>query len=254
MQGVASAHPPGAVCLITGDLTRYAVSMQSIMGLKVPAGTINPWNMGVLIARSLNDAFSRMMNYTPPEGGRALDWVWVMGDDHTFEPDVLLQLLDREVDVVAPLCLNRLPPMDPTIVEHDHEPRGRMKYLEDLPTSGLYKLKPTDLANGIMGETCGDAGLLVRRKVLEAIPYPWYDKRISGAIAAEDQAFVQRIKDAGFDVHIDVDVQIGHIGQVDFKPVLKNGKWEVRMTGGGLRHICDMRPMPRNSDDYRIAE
>lgn len=248
MQGVASRHPPGVVALITGDLTRYAVSMQSIMGLKVPPGTANAWNMGVLIARSLNSAFQTMMER------EQMQWVWVMGDDHTFEPDVLLHLLDRDVDVVAPLCLNRLPPMDPTIVENDHEPRGRMKYLEDLPTSGLYKLKPSDPERGIHGETCGDAGLLIRRKVLEAIPYPWYDKRISGAVAAEDQAFVQRIKDAGFDVHIDLDVQIGHIGQVDFKPVLKDGKWQVRMTGGGLRHICDMMPMPRNSEDFRIAD
>ena len=248
MQGVSSKHPPGVVALITGDLTRYGISMQSIMALQVPPGSLNAWNMGVLIARGLNSAFQTMIDR--PE----MQWVWVMGDDHTFEPEVVLRLLDREVDIVAPLCLNRLPPMDPTIVEHDHEPIGRMKYLEDLPASGLYRLKPSDPANGIVGETCGDAGLLIRRRVLEAIPAPWYDKRISGAIAAEDQAFVQRVKDAGFDVHIDLDVQIGHIGQVDFRPVNKNGKWEVRMTGGGMRHICDMAPMPRNSEDFRIPE
>lgn len=239
MQGVPSQHPPGVVALITGDLTRYGVCMQSIMALQVPPRSVNAWNMGVLIARGLNSAFQTMMDLPHAQ------WVWVMGDDHTFDPDVILRLLDREVDVVAPLCLNRLPPMDPTIVENDHEPKGRMKYLEDLPTSGLYKLRPE--------ETCGDAGLLIRRKVLEALPSPWYDKRISGAIAAEDQAFVQRIKDAGFDVHIDVDVQIGHVGLTEFKPVLKNGKWEVRMSGGGMRHICDMRPMPRDSETFRIA-
>ncbi len=236
MQGWPSKHPPGAVCLITGDLTRYAISMQSIMGLRVPPGTHMPWNMGTLIARSLNGAFQSMM------ANPTLQWAWVMGDDHTFDSDVALKLLDREVDVVAPFCLNRLPPMDPTIVDHG---QSRMKYLEELPPGGLYKLDAD--------ETCGDAGLLIRRKVLEAIPAPWYDHRISGAVAAEDQAFVQRIKDAGFDVHIDLDVRIGHIGHSVFEPVWKDDHWEVRMTGGGMRHIADIRPAPRAKDAYRIA-
>ncbi len=243
MQGVPSKHPPGAVCLITGDLTRYAIAMQSIMGLKVPPGTHMPWNMGMLIARSLNGAFESMMSAPAhPQFGQ-LEWVWVMGDDHTFEPDVVLQLLDREVDVVAPLCLNRLPPMDPTIVNHTKE---RMKYLEEIPLGGLYTLGPD--------ETCGDAGLLIRRKVLEAIPSPWYDHRISGAVASEDQAFVKRIKEAGFDVHIDLDVTIGHINPVVFEPVKKDGRWEIRMTGGGMRHIADIRPAPRADNAFRIAE
>lgn len=236
MQGVPSKHPPGAVCLITGDLTRYAIAMQSVMGLKVPPGTHMPWNMGMLVARSLNGAFQTMMS-TP-----SLQWVWVMGDDHTFDPDVVLKLLDREVDAVAPLCLNRLPPMDPTIVDHGRE---RMKYLEELPHSGLYTLAED--------ETCGDAGLLLRRKVLEAIPAPWYDHRISGAVASEDQAFVQRIKDAGFKVHIDLDVKIGHIGHAVFEPEWVGDHWEVRMTGGGMRHIANIRPAPRAPDAYRIA-
>lgn len=254
MQAVSSKHPPGGVCLITGDLTRYAEAMASLMHLRVPPGTVNVWNRGVLIAKGLNDAFQSTLDAVVPavEDGKPskdktvkLEWVWVMGDDHTLDPDCLLRLLDREVDVVAPLCLSRLPPMDPTIIEHHHKPIGRQKYLEDLPTSGLYKLTDT--------ETCGDAGLLVRRRVLEAIPAPWYDKRRSGGLAADDQEFVRRIKDTGFDVYVDLDVQIGHIGSVEFRPVCKNGRWEVRMSGGGNRLIADVIHPPRQSGDYRIA-
>ncbi len=222
--------------MISGDLTRYAVAMQSLMSLRVPPGTHLPWQMGVLIGRQINAAFQAVMD------SPTLQWAWVMGDDHTFQPDVLLRLLDRELDVVAPLCLNRLPPMDPTIVDHD---KVRMVYLEDLPLTGTYKLKEN--------ETCGDAGLLIRRRVLEAIPAPWYDHRISGSMAAEDQAFVRRVKDSGFDVHIDLDVPIGHVGMCEFIPVMKGDHWEVRMNGGGMRHIADMRPAPRADDAFRIA-
>src|SRR3990167_1927320 len=211
MQGITSRHPAGAICMISGDLTRYALAMQCLMSLKVPAGSVNAWHTGVLIAKSINAAFQVVIDNS------ALQWAWIMGDDHTFDPDVVLKLLDRDKDAIVPLCLNRLPPMDPTIVDHD---KTRMKYLEELPTAGLYKLGPN--------ETCGDAGLLVRRSVLEKIGSPWYDHRISGAIAAEDQAFVRRVKDNGFDVYADLDTRLGHIGHVNFLPVLKGGKWEVR--------------------------
>jgi hypothetical protein len=238
MQGVPSKHPAGAVCLITGDLTRYALSMQCLMSLKVPPGSANAWHCGVLIAKSLNDAFQSVIN------NPTLQWAWVMGDDHTFEPDILLKLLDREKDVIAPLCLNRLPPMDPTIIEQHHKPNGRLKYLEDLPIAGLYKLGET--------ETCGDAGLLVRRNVLEKIGHPWYDNRKSGGLAADDQAFISSIKEAGFPVYVDMDVQLGHIGNVAFVPIKKNGRWEVRLFGGS-RHLVDLGPMSRSSEAFRIA-
>ena len=221
--------------MVSGDITRYALSMQKFTALVVPDGSVMAWNTGVLIAKSINNAFQTMLD------NPALQWAWIMGDDHTYDPDVVLRLLDREVDVVAPLCLNRLPPMDPTVVDHD---KRRMKYLEDMPTSGLYQLA--------QNETCGDAGLLVRRSVLEAMPSPWYNNRISGAINAEDQAFVQRIKDGGTQVHIDLDVHLGHIGHVNFLPVVKDGKWEIRLMGGGARHICDLGPFPRADDAFVI--
>ena len=237
MQVWPSNHPPGGVCLITGELTRYALAQQSIMSLKLPPGSINAWFTGMLVAKSLNSALQSVID------NPTLQWAWIMGDDHTFEPETVFKLLDRDKDVIAPLCLNRLPPMDPTIIEHD---KKRMKYLEDLPKGGgLYRLKAS--------ETCGDAGLLIRRHVLEKIGAPWYDHRISGSINAEDQAFIQRIKDAGFDVFVDLDVRLGHIGNVVYAPVLKAGGWEVRIIGGGARHVCDLGPSPRADDAFQIA-
>ena len=225
MQMVSSRHPPGAVCLVTGELTRYAVTMQRLMALQVPEGSGTAWFTGVLIAKSLNSALQTVMD------NPVLQWAWIMGDDHTFAPDVLLKLLDRELDVVGPLCLHRMPPLDPVIVEHDHPLGPRAKSLNDLPAGGLYKLKPD--------ETCGDAGLLVRRHVLEKVGPPWYDYRQSGSFNAEDQAFVRRIKDAGVDVWIDLDCCIGHIGPVVFMPVRGDEGWCVRMTASG-RHIADL--------------
>lgn len=223
--------------MVTGELTRYALSMQSLVSLKAPQESALSWFTGVLIAKSLNAAFQTVID------NPKLQWVWVMGDDHVFAPDTLLRLLDREKDVIVPLCLNRVPPMDPTIVDHRYK---RMKYLEELPSGGLYQLAPH--------ETCGDAGLFIRRPVLEKLGPVWYDSRKSGALAAEDQAFVQRIKDAGYDVWVDLDNPIGHVGNVNFMPIKKKGKWEVRLIGGGVRHICDLGAVPRPLDAFVIPD
>src|SRR3990167_4095024 len=119
MQGVPSNQPPGAVCMVSGDLTRYALSMQSLMGLRLPLGSTNSWHTGVLIAKSINMSFQYVMD------NPQLQWAWIMGDDHQFDADIVLNLLAREKDVIVPLCLNRLPPMDPTVIDNRYP---RMKY------------------------------------------------------------------------------------------------------------------------------
>ena len=228
MQGVLSSLPPGAVCMITGEIVRYAQSMQALHALVAPNGSFLSWHMGMLVARSINDAFAVVME--KPE----LQWAWIMGDDHTYSPDIVMKLIERDKDVVMPLCLNRVPPMDPTIVEWDAEHKTRrLKPLEDMPTSGLYKLA--------INETCGDAGMLIRRHVIEKSGPKWYERMKSGSHQAEDDEFVTKLKMLGFDIHVDLDNRIGHIGAVDFRPALVDGKWVVRCIGAGFRQVADLK-------------
>lgn len=232
MQGVKSHHPPGGVCMISGELTRFGQSMQAWTRLQVPAGSASPWIMGTLVGNNINSAFRSIM------AAPSLEWAWLMGDDHTYEPDILLNLLDRQVDVIVPLCLNRSVPFDPTIIEADKNGNPvRLKHLEDLGTSsGLYRLGPH--------ETCGDAGILVRRHVLEKIGDPWHRLLKSGSHNAEDREFIKRVKDEGFEVHVDLDNVIGHLGVVEYKPVRKETGWEVRISSG-QRHVCDIGTFKR---------
>ena len=213
MIGVQSQHKPGVAAIITGDLARYGQAMRSIGNVQVPGGSHEHWRMGNNVAESINDAFRATM-------AGDYGWCWLMGDDHQFQHDVVLKLLDRDVDVVIPLCLNRFPPFDPTIMVS-----GGLKRIEDLPADGLYELAD--------GETCGDAGMLVRRHVLEAIGEPWYDRLRSGSLGVDDQCFVARVKSAGFKVHVDLDVRIGHMTPVTVLPIRKGDKWEIRVICGG---------------------
>mgnify|MGYP001577657799 CR=1 FL=1 len=246
MQGVPTGHPPGAVAMSTGETFRYSLSAQSFTHLMVPPGSMNCWFMGVLVAKNLNLAISTAL--ADPK----IQWVWVMGDDHVYNPNIIIKLLDREKDVIVPLCLNRTPPLDPAIavwkdmhaeipLPHKGENpedlnRCRLKRIEDLPTSGLYQLQEN--------ETCGDAGMLIRRNVLEKIGYPWYDRLRTGAYGsfnADDQEFVMKIKAAGFDIWVDLDVPIGHITPITVTPVVRDGQWEVRLQTG-IHKVVDLKP------------
>lgn len=225
MQGIESRHPPGGVALITGEVLRYAQAMKCITALRVPAGSAAPWITGVLVAHNINTALRAIVD------NPKLEWAWLMGDDHLFPPDILIKLLDRDVDCIVPLCLNRAPPMDPTIITADK----RLKRIEELPPEGgLYKLGP--------GEVCGDAGILIRRNVLEATGPNWHELKKSGSHNAEDREFVGKVKDAGFDVWVDLDNPIGHMAAFEIAPVRKETGWEVRLNCAN-RHVCDLGAM-----------
>ena len=94
------------------------------------------------------------------------DWLWIMGDDHLFDPDILNRLLARELDVVVPLVAKRMPPFEPVIFSRLVDAEGHVykKYrYEQLPTSGLLEVP-----------VAGTAGMLVRRPVLNAVGDPWF--------------------------------------------------------------------------------
>lgn len=217
-----TAHPPGVAAFCMGDLARYTFAMRSISSLSVPSKSVDFWWQSNNIANSINTAFKAMIEN--PE----LQWTWLMGDDHTFPEDTVLRLLDRGLDVVVPMCLNRFPPFDVTIVKD-----GKVKPLDELPSGGLYKLGD--------GETVGDAGILVRRHVIEAIEFPWYDRLRSGSLGVDDQCFIDRVKRAGFDVYVDLDTRIGHMSPFVMIPVWDGEKWRVRLGCGG-QPVVDIRP------------
>lgn len=216
MRATNSRHPPGLIITMTGELARYSDSMADLEALRVPLGAGRSWFRGVLIAEGLNKALKGI--YAKPD----FEWAWIMGDDHRLEEDVVLRLLDREVDVIIPMCVHRHPPFYSTVVGIKEDGSREYKPVSDFPTAGLYKLKN--------GEACGDAGMLIRKRVLDAIPEPWYDNLRSGSFSSDDLCFSQRIQDYGFDVHVDCEVVIGHTTPMTITPRVVDGEWKMSLT------------------------
>lgn len=191
----------GTIGVISGDLARYSDFCQALTILGKPDGTRLIWTKSVDVVGNCNTI---CRNY---KGG----WVWLLGDDHVFDPDILIRLLQHEVPVVVPLCLKRTPPYDPVVYGRQNE---LGEYVgADLPRGGMTRV-----------HAAGSAGMLIRREVLDAIDDPWFESH--GGLN-EDLTFCAKVQEAGFDIFCDVDVHLGHMAPHTVWPAFREGGWHA---------------------------
>lgn len=153
------------------------------------------------------------------------EWVWLLGDDHEFLPDVLMRLLDDEVEVVAPMNVLKRHPFSLLAWSDANVPV--------LP----HEIEPDRLTRV---HSCGSAGMLVRKKVLDAIGDPWFSNS-SGLVTDEDVQFCRQIREAGFPIHVDGRAIFGHVGSITAWPVWSaaDGEWEIHVDLGGAKVVLE---------------
>jgi hypothetical protein len=177
--------------------------------LQVPHGTRLVAGRGADFVHQFNEGIRRMTG----------DWVWILGDDHTFSADILLKMLDRQVDFLVPIVPRRDFPFSPVLMHGPIAPTGMLRYSwQELPIEGMLKLP--------IGDTGGQAGALVRKPVLDKIGDPWFEggKLTPGRIM-EDMYFLKRVHDIGVDVFVDCNQVMGHIANITVLPQRHEGRW-----------------------------
>ncbi len=194
--------------VIAASLARYSEFWLSVESLQVPHGTRLIAARGADLVGGLNRGVRNMTG----------DWCWFLGDDHVFDAGLLLRLLDRNVDWVAPVVSRRDSPFVPVLL---HGPIAktmtRYSWLE-LPTKGLFTLP--------IGDGAGQAGALVRKPVLDALGDPWFEGgRLTPGMLQEDQYFVKRCQEIGIMVQIDCEEAMGHIANINVMPQRFQGRW-----------------------------
>ena len=215
-------HPPGAICIASGELARYPHFTHSMLNLLRPKGTTVEMHIGLNVAANFNAGVRRML------ANPTLQWVWIMGDDHEFDPSTLLTLLDRELDIVVPLVVRRQPPFIPVLFKapESDTPLGQFPpyHWHQLPLHGLQEVY-----------TAGSAGMLIRRPVLDALADPWFELGKMGQdLTNEDTYFCQKVQQAGFKIYADLDVQLDHWTPISLRPVrTTTGVWTVALNLGG---------------------
>jgi hypothetical protein len=207
---------PGTVGVISGDLARYSLFNACLIGLLAHSGELVghfDWLMGSNITGNCNDLARRMQG----------DWLWMIGDDHAFAPQLLERLVLHNVDVVAPHCLQRAWPFPHVIYEGEEE---------DAAEYGTHLLH-TDLPQDALVEVhaVGGAGMLIKKRVLDAIGEPYFE---TFGKQNEDLEFCRKIRNAGFKIHVDTGALLGHIGNMIVWPQYlgEQDRWGMRLTMG----------------------
>lgn len=166
------------------------------------------------------------------------DWLWIMGDDHMFEPDLLPRLLAHNVDVVVPHCLRRNPPWTPVVNSHEDDDGWQVS--ADLPAEGLTEIW-----------SAGSAGMLVRRRVFDAVEDPWFTPAQDAIGLNEDIHFCRKVRDAGFKIWCDPAALLGHISHYTVYP-----RYDAELGGWHVDHVFDQHtrlPIRRLANDEAAA-
>jgi hypothetical protein len=204
-------QPFGTVALPCGELGRFSAFTYSLANLQLPPGSTKSMAHGLSIPRSLNTILREM------KGG----WVWFQADDQIFDPELLIRMLDREVDVLVPLIVRHVPPFSPVIFKEQNEDGEYVPFAYDeIPEEGLFEVY-----------AAGTGGMLVRRHVIEEIGDPWFEFS-SHEVHNEDLEFCRKIREAGFTIHADASNTMGHMGLFTIWPVFVNGEWGLRFDLG----------------------
>ena len=193
--------PPGTIVVPSGHEPRYHAFYGSLIRLlpSLPVGSSIAWNQGPDISFNINHGIERSVG----------EWVWVIGDDHTFEPDIIEKLWQHDVPVVAPFVLRRSVPHPTVMFDKD-----------------LNSIKPGNHQRGLMQVAyTGGAGMLIRRSVFQIIPRPWFQNR-GQERQGEDLFFCEKLAEAGLSLYVDLDTWMGHITSVEVWPLYrKDGGW-----------------------------
>lgn len=212
---VETDAPKGTIIIPTEELSRYTDFWLSMQALQAPVGTTLFIGKGNDIARNLNDGLRR----------RTGEWVFIMGDDHVFPGDLLVKLLARKVDYVSPFCVTRKPPHLPIV-------------FTNRPEHGTYDWfvwEDLDKKSGLMevDRACGVA--LISENAISQIDEPWYVVgRGAPDVMGEDLYLMQKLRELGIKVHVDLDNPIGHMNPVTIWPRKdEQGIWAPWANFGG---------------------
>lgn len=147
----------------------------------------------------------------PFQGKVDYDYLMWIDSDIVFQPTDFEKLLRRDLDIVGGVYL-----MDNN-TNYAVVKNWDVKYFQ---TNGMFEfMERSDIAGQTDPiEVCytGFGFLLIKRGVFEKLEYPWFEPHVTDFgngvkdFASEDVSFCIKARDAGFKIHIDPTVQLGH--------------------------------------------
>lgn len=227
---IASAHPRGTIIVASAAQPRFFEYSASMERLKVPMGTRYFIERGCDVVTNFNEGLKKA------EG----EWVWFLGDDHAFDEDCLLKLLDHQVDVVVPIAPIKIAPWGPCVM---HGPTDGRIWHENMPLYTWEELSGHGLYALPQGDFIGQAGMVVRKHVLDAIGYPWFKAgQLDPGRMQEDMYFCHELQQRGYTVWVDRDIIFDHWFIMGVTARRHHGQWVPALkTGQSVVVLPDAR-------------
>ena len=212
IQVTGTVHTAGTVILAAGNQPRHHEFIESMARLEVPEGTTYQIVRSCDVAQNFNKGVQRMTGA----------WAWFVGDDHEFGEDTLLKLLDHQMDVVVPITPCKAPFGYPFVL---HGTDGG--WHDTLQTYSWAELSGPGLKALPKGDFVGQAGMLVRKSVLDAIGYPWFKcGMFDHGRLQEDMWFCRELQQRGYTIWIDQEVIFDHYMMARTTARKPQGTWQ----------------------------
>ncbi len=165
--------------------------VQSLINLRYPVNTdiqfISVYGSQIPFARNsiVDDAIKNESDY-----------LLFIDVDMVFPSDLFLRLYEHKKDIVNALAFRRIDPHYPCIFEWKEKTKC---YETKKYTKGLLSVDAT-----------GMAACLINLDVFKKLKKPYYYYRDN--IFSSDLTFCWNLKKAGYEIFVDTDLKIGHIG------------------------------------------
>lgn len=222
-----SGYPAGTIIVAAAIHPRYYEFTMSLDNVAAPEGTKLHIERSCDITQNFNNGVKKMVG----------EWCWFLGDDHSFSPTLLMHLLQHNVDVVVPITPCKVPPWYPCVL---HGING--EWSDDMPIYKWSELSGTGLFELPKGDFIGQAGMLVKKHVLDRIGYPWFKAgQIDPGRLQEDLTFCRELQSLGYTVYVDQDVIFDHHAPIAVTARRHAGKWvpAIKSGTGGVMVLPD---------------
>lgn len=124
------------------------------------------------------------------------DYLLFLDADMIFPPDLLIRLLAHNKDIANALAFRRITPHYPCI----------FKWIEK---TSCYETM--SYSTGLLEvDACGMNNMLINTDVFKKLKKPWYYYRDN--LFSSDLTFCENAKKADYQVYVDTDQKMGHIG------------------------------------------
>ena len=208
-----TGFPPGTIVVAASMQPRFYEFLMSMERLLVPSGTRYLLSRGCDITHNFNDGIQKASG----------DWIWFMGDDHSFAPDMLLKLLAHRVSIVIPPTSCKIIPWLPCIM---HGNGTLTSWKSSMPLYTWAELSHKKLFALPVGDFIGQAGMLVSRAVFNDWPYPWFKAgQQDPGLLQEDMTFCRELQARGNTIYIDAGQILDHWSICGITTRFHNGEY-----------------------------